>query len=147
MHGFFFLFFTEVHLLNFSRDCRNNYYGTAYNAAYAQNRKIHIPEGDSTSPITYRQNIGGSENDNWMANNSSAVRFTRECHPASEETTHLCNGNHNEEYIDSNTGLAGLAFALIVHAILEGLAIGLQTQIPEVREYIKSHLNNKKIKN
>ncbi|KAL6428418.1 hypothetical protein ACFW04_008592 [Cataglyphis niger] len=51
---------------------------------------------------------------------------------SSEETTFLCHGNHGEQCTDANTGLAGLALALTVHAVLEGLAIGLQTQIAEV---------------
>ncbi|KAL0125440.1 hypothetical protein PUN28_004513 [Cardiocondyla obscurior] len=52
--------------------------------------------------------------------------------PMGEDNTFLCHGNHGEQCNDANTGLAGLALALTVHAILEGLAIGLQTKIAEV---------------
>ncbi|XP_071636123.1 zinc transporter ZIP3 isoform X2 [Temnothorax longispinosus] len=73
-----------------------------------------------------------------LSTKSSCYGTTRciacDCHSRSlsEENTFLCHGNHGEQCTDANTGLAGLALALTVHAVLEGLAIGLQTKIAEV---------------
>lgn len=50
-----------------------------------------------------------------------------------EEATFLCHGTHTEPCNESSfTGLVGLLIALTTHAILEGLAVGLQTKSNEV---------------
>ncbi|XP_012281797.1 uncharacterized protein LOC105700505 [Orussus abietinus] len=46
--------------------------------------------------------------------------------------TLLCHGNHTEPCAKSNTGIMGLLVALTLHAVLEGLAIGLQNESVEV---------------
>lgn len=94
-------------------------------------------EGEVRLPLNYRQNpIGGNSglsNNAWTFSSYGATRGSaRDPCLTSGETTFLCHGNHGEQCADSNTGLAGLALALTVHAVLEGLAIGLQTQIAEV---------------
>lgn len=95
-----------------------------------------MSEGDVKLPLNYRQNpLGNSANNAWTFSNYGATRvIARDCRSrsSSDENTFLCHGNHGEQCADANTGLAGLALALTVHAILEGLAIGLQTKIAEV---------------
>jgi len=121
----------ELRLLNFScSGCRNYPRGIGYNAAL-QDSKIYVSEDDARSPLNYRQNPLGSGALSYGAMRSAA----RDGCSSNEEITFLCHGNHGEQCSDSNTGLTGLALALTIHAILEGLAIGLQTKIAEVREY------------
>lgn len=93
-----------------------------------------MSEGDVKLPLNYRQNpLGNSTNNAWTFSSYGATRCSAcECRSMSEENTFLCHGNHGEQCTDANTGLAGLALALTVHAVLEGLAIGLQTKITEV---------------
>jgi len=125
----------ELHLLNFScSNCRNQSHGVSYNA---QDSKVYMSEGDVRLPFSYRQNPpGNNANNAWAFGSYGATRYTvRDGCSSNEETTFLCHGNHGQQCADANTGLAGLALALTVHAILEGLAIGLQTEIAEVREY------------
>ncbi|XP_071636124.1 uncharacterized protein Zip88e isoform X3 [Temnothorax longispinosus] len=124
-------------------NCRNHSHGVGYNAT-AQNSKVYMSEGDVRLPLNYRQNPLGNGNGNGNGNSAnnawtfSSYGTTRciacDCHSRSlsEENTFLCHGNHGEQCTDANTGLAGLALALTVHAVLEGLAIGLQTKIAEV---------------
>lgn len=83
-------------------------------------------------PLNYRQNPLGSGNN---AFSYGTARPARDGRSSNEDITFLCHGNHGEQCADTNTGLTGLALALTVHAILEGLAIGLQTKIAEVREH------------
>ncbi|XP_050459042.1 zinc transporter ZIP3 isoform X1 [Cataglyphis hispanica] len=116
-----------------SLDCRNHSHGVGYNAA-TQDSKVYVSESDVRLPFNYRQS--SFDNHNINTRTFSGYGATR-CHAhdgpsSSEETTFLCHGNHGEQCTDANTGLAGLALALTVHAVLEGLAIGLQTQIAEV---------------
>ena len=124
----------ELHLLNFScSNCRNQFHNVSYHAT-AQDSKVYMSEGDARSPLNYRQNpLGNSANNAWTFGSYGATRCTvRNGCSSNEETTFLCHGNLGEQCADGNTGLAGLALALTVHAVLEGLAIGLQTEIAEV---------------
>lgn len=127
-------------ILNFSLNCRNHSHGVGYNAstvaAATQDNKVYMSEGEVRLPLNrdYRQNLFG--NNAWTFSNYGTTRCVAcDCHSrlsSSGENTFLCHGNHGEQCIDANTGLAGLALALTVHAVLEGLAIGLQTKISEV---------------
>ncbi|KYN39400.1 Zinc transporter ZIP1 [Trachymyrmex septentrionalis] len=118
------------------RGCLNyrNHSG-GYNAA-SQESKVYMSEGDVKLPLNYRQNpLDDSANNARTFTNYGATRcIACDCHsrPLNQENTFLCHGNHDEQCTDANTGLAGLAFALTVHAVIEGLAIGLQTKIAEV---------------
>lgn len=116
-------------------NCRNHSHGIGYNAA-TQDNKIYMSEGDMRLPLNYRQNsLGNSSNNAWTFTNYGATqRNTSDCRlrSTSEENTVLCHGNHSEQCTDANTSLAGLTLALTVHAVLEGLAIGLQMKIAEV---------------
>ncbi|XP_077256266.1 zinc/iron regulated transporter-related protein 88E isoform X2 [Temnothorax americanus] len=124
-------------------NCRTHSHGVGYNAT-AQNSVIYVPEGDVRLPLDYRQNPLGNGNGNgngtsannaWTFSSYGTTRCVARDRPSrsvSEENTFLCRGNHGEQCTDANTGLAGLALALTVHAVLEGLAIGLQTKIAEV---------------
>lgn len=88
------------------------------------------------SPLNYRQNPLGTSNNACTFGSYGATRsVVRDAPSSNEDITFLCHGNHGEQCADTNTGLTGLALALTVHAVLEGLAIGLQTKIAEVREY------------
>lgn len=49
-----------------------------------------------------------------------------------EEGTLLCHGSHTEPCANASAGLAGLLIALTLHATLEGLAVGLQTETDKV---------------
>ncbi|KMQ85903.1 zinc transporter zip1, partial [Lasius niger] len=116
-------------------NCRNHSHGVGYNAA-TQDSKVYVSEGDARLPFNHRQTSFGNNNPNsstWTFSSYGATRCNAHDGPSSsEEITFLCHGNHGEQCTDANTGLAGLAFALTVHAVLEGLAIGLQTEIAEV---------------
>ena len=50
-----------------------------------------------------------------------------------EDETFLCHGNHVEPCGNKSTGHVGLSLALTFHAVLEGLAIGLQRGSAEVK--------------
>lgn len=93
-----------------------------------------MPESDVRLPLNYRQNSGNNANNAWTFGSYGATRCTVRDGCPDEETTFLCHENHGGQCADASTGLAGLALALTVHAILEGLAIGLQTEIAEVRK-------------
>ncbi|XP_012529448.2 zinc transporter ZIP3 [Monomorium pharaonis] len=113
-------------------NCRNHSHGFGYNAT--QNNKVYMSEEDVRLPLNYRQNLNNANNA-WTFSSYGATRCIASdgcSRSSSEENTFLCHGNHGEQCTDANTGLAGLAFALTVHAVLEGLAIGLQTKITEV---------------
>ncbi|KAH0952396.1 hypothetical protein HN011_009955, partial [Eciton burchellii] len=112
--------------------CRSYSRGISYNATL-QDSKIYVSEGDARSPLNYRQNPLGSGNNACTFSSYGATRSAAHdgC-SSNEDITFLCHGNHGEQCVDTNTGLTGLALALTVHAILEGLAIGLQTKIAEV---------------
>ncbi|XP_029161365.1 protein zntC [Nylanderia fulva] len=115
-------------------NCRDHSHGVSYNAA-TQDSKVYVSEGDARLSFNHRQSSFGNNNPNstWTVGGYGTTRCNAHDGPSSgEETTFLCHGNHGEQYTDTNTGLAGLVLALTVHAILEGLAIGLQTQIAEV---------------
>ncbi|XP_011253571.2 zinc transporter ZIP1 [Camponotus floridanus] len=115
-------------------NCRNHSHEVGYNAT-TQDNKVYVSEGNTRLPLNHRQSFFGNNNTNstWASSGYGATRCNVHDGPSSnEETTFLCHGNHGEQCTDANTGLAGLAFALTVHAVLEGLAIGLQTQIAEV---------------
>ncbi|RLU15114.1 hypothetical protein DMN91_013001 [Ooceraea biroi] len=112
--------------------CRNHSRGISYNAAL-QDSKIYVSEGDVRLPLNYRQNPAGSGNNACTISSYGATRpAVRDGRSSNEDVTFLCHGNHGEQCADTNTGLTGLVLALTVHAILEGLAIGLQTKIAEV---------------
>lgn len=123
-----------LHILNFSASCRNHSHSVGYNAA-TQDGKVYISEGDSRLPLVYRQpSVANNGNNAWTISGYGATGCTRNVGQMSnEEATFLCHTHHGEQCTDSSAGLTGLAFALTVHAVLEGLAIGLQTQITEVR--------------
>ncbi|KAL6256797.1 hypothetical protein P5V15_011736 [Pogonomyrmex californicus] len=119
-------------------NCRNHFHGIDYNAA-TQDSKVYVSEEDMRLPFNYQQqnSLGNNANNAWIFSNYGATRHVAHEPPCrskslSEEDTFLCHGNHGEQCTDANTGLAGLALALTVHAVLEGLAIGLQTKIAEV---------------
>ncbi|KYM98530.1 PREDICTED: protein zntD [Cyphomyrmex costatus] len=118
------------------RGC-SNYpnHSVGYNAA-SQNSKIYISEGDVKLPLNYRQNPSDNGANNALAFTSYGTDATRcntcRSRPSNEENTFLCHGNHDEQCTNANTGLVGLALALTIHAVLEGLAIGLQAKIAEV---------------
>ncbi|XP_020295847.1 zinc transporter ZIP1 [Pseudomyrmex gracilis] len=112
--------------------CSNQ--GVGFSGA-ALDSKVYMSEGEVRLPLNYRQNpIGGNNSGNaWTYSSYGATRGSaRDPCLTSDKTTFLCHGNHGEQCADTNTGLAGLALALTVHAVLEGLAIGLQKQITEV---------------
>ncbi|KAL0125439.1 hypothetical protein PUN28_004513 [Cardiocondyla obscurior] len=118
-------------------NCRNHSRGVGYNIATQDSKPVYVAsEGDVRLPLNYRQNsLGSSANNAWTFNSYGGIRcIASDCRsrPMGEDNTFLCHGNHGEQCNDANTGLAGLALALTVHAILEGLAIGLQTKIAEV---------------
>jgi len=124
-------------ILNFScSNCRSHPHGVGCNAVAQKDSKVYTSEGDVRLPLDYRQNpLGNSANNAWTFTSYGATRcIACDCRSrlSSEENTFLCHGNHGEQCTDANTGLAGLALALTVHAVLEGLAIGLQTKIAEV---------------
>lgn len=48
------------------------------------------------------------------------------------ENIFSCHGTHNEPCAESNAGHLGLAIALTIHSVLEGLAVGLQRKSDEV---------------
>lgn len=136
--------------MNFScTHCRNHSHGVGYNVGAGvagQDSKVHTSDNDSDVrvPLNYRQNSLGSAN-NLTFSSYGATRCTAcDCRSTTlrEENTFLCHGNHGEHCTDANTGLVGLALALTVHAVLEGLAIGLQTKITEVCDTIQT--NNEK---
>lgn len=111
---------------------RNHSHGISYNVA-TQDSKLYASEGDVRVPFNYRQSsFGNNTNSTWTISGYGATRRNPHDGPSAEETTFLCHGNHGEQCSNTNTGLTGLILALTVHAILEGLAIGLQTQIAEV---------------
>ncbi|XP_043799448.1 zinc transporter ZIP3-like [Apis laboriosa] len=68
----------------------------------------------------------------WNGTNYGALQYTPNAPSNYNEETFLCHGNHSEPCIDSNTNLMGLLLALTIHAVLEGLAIGLQKALSEV---------------
>lgn len=68
----------------------------------------------------------------WNGTNYGALQYAPSAPSNYNEETFLCHGNHSEPCIDSNTNLMGLLLALTIHAILEGLAIGLQKVLSEV---------------
>lgn len=91
------------------------------------------------SPLNYRQNpLGNNANNTWTSSYGATRCIACDCRlrSLSEENTFLCHGNHGEQCTDANTGLAGLALALTVHAVLEGLAIGLQTKLAQVCRHV-----------
>ena len=110
-------------------------YSVGYNAA-SQDSKVYMSEGDVKLPFNYRQNSLDDSINNARTFTSYGATRCIACNCRSrllnKENTFLCHGNHGEQCTDANTGLTGLAFALTVHAVLEGLAIGLQTKITEV---------------
>lgn len=70
---------------------------------------------------------------NWEREGYGAVQYTPTApHHYNNEETFLCHGNHSEPCSDSNTNIMGLLLALTVHAVLEGLAVGLQKATSEV---------------
>ncbi|KAK9308586.1 hypothetical protein QLX08_001447 [Tetragonisca angustula] len=76
---------------------------------------------------------GNGAASNWRSTSYGATQYTPSA-PAryNDEETFLCHGNHSEPCADSNTNLVGLLLALTVHAVLEGLAVGLQKVTSEV---------------
>lgn len=54
------------------------------------------------------------------------------CCPGESSNARICHVNHTEPCNSSATGRAGLLIALSLHAILEGLAIGLQESASKV---------------
>lgn len=68
----------------------------------------------------------------WNGTSYGALQYAPSAPSNYNEETFLCHGNHSEPCIDSNTNLMGLLLALTVHAVLEGLAIGLQKALSEV---------------
>ncbi|EGI58774.1 PREDICTED: uncharacterized protein LOC105152574 [Acromyrmex echinatior] len=117
------------------RGCLNyGNHSVGYNAS--QDSKVYMSEGDVKLSLNYRQNpLDDCANNARTFTSYGATRcIACDCRSrlSNEENTFLCHGNHGEQCTDANTGLAGLALALTVHAVLEGLAIGLQTKIAEV---------------
>ncbi|XP_014476930.1 PREDICTED: zinc transporter ZIP3 [Dinoponera quadriceps] len=113
--------------------CRDHSHSVGYNAA-TQDSKVYISEGDSRLPLVYRQpSTPNNGNNAWTISSYGTTGCTRTgCSSSNDEATFLCHTHQGEQCTDSSTGLTGLALALTVHAVLEGLAIGLQTQIAEV---------------
>ncbi|XP_076748604.1 zinc/iron regulated transporter-related protein 88E [Xylocopa sonorina] len=92
-----------------------------------------VGNGDVNQKLPYQSVTGNGTGNSWMSAGYGAVQYPPSA-PArqNEEETFLCHGNHSEPCADSNTNLLGLLLALTVHAVLEGLAIGLQKLTSEV---------------
>lgn len=121
-----------LYILNFSTNCRYHSHSVGYNAA-TQDGKVYISQGDSRLPLVYRQSpsVANNSNNPWTVSSYGTVGCMHN-NPSQEETTFFCHTHQSEQCADSSTNLTSLALALTVHAVLEGLAIGLQTQIAEV---------------
>ena len=82
----------------------------------------------------YQTNLIGNETNNSTSRTSTygALQYGPTAPNFTNEETFLCHGNHSEPCANSNANLMGLLLALTVHAILEGLAVGLQKALSEV---------------
>ncbi|XP_026462208.1 zinc transporter ZIP3 isoform X2 [Ctenocephalides felis] len=87
-----------------------------------------LRHGDDTySQVQNHQPIYGHELTEQEVNPSSPS-----CCPGESSNARICHVNHTEPCNSSATGRAGLLIALSLHAILEGLAIGLQESASKV---------------
>ncbi|CAL7932828.1 unnamed protein product [Xylocopa violacea] len=92
-----------------------------------------VGNGDVNPKLPYQSVTGNGAGSSWNSTAYGAVPFAPSAPPRhNDEETFLCHGNHSEPCSDSNTNLLGLLLALTVHAVLEGLAIGLQKLTSEV---------------
>lgn len=90
---------------------------------------------DVTPKPPYPTNLvsGNGVGNNWKSTSYGAVQYAPSAPIGfNDEETFLCHGNHSEPCPDSNASLMGLLLALTVHAVLEGLAVGLQKYTSEV---------------
>ncbi|XP_043583393.1 zinc transporter ZIP3-like [Bombus pyrosoma] len=110
--------------------CRSHSHQVSYTTGTRTVRGV--PNADFNT--SYQTSLDGNGMiSNWEREGYGAVQFTptAPCHYNNEETF-LCHGNHSEPCSDSNTNIMGLLLALTVHAVLEGLAVGLQKATSEV---------------
>lgn len=117
-------------------DCRERWQShprqTSYAVGMRSVRGVSVTDFNSKSSYLTSQ-AGNGAGTSWKNTTYGAIQHMPSA-PAryDEEETFLCHGNHSEPCADSNTNLMGLLLALTVHAILEGLAIGLQKVTSEV---------------
>ncbi|XP_066590435.1 zinc transporter ZIP1 [Prorops nasuta] len=108
--------------------CREHSHHVGYNVVTQNVRSVCIP--DRTN-FHYQSTCSPSAPSSARKSSYGALQFTHSA-PNVNEATYICHGNHSEPCSESNTGVVGLLVALTVHAILEGLAIGLQKEVGEV---------------
>lgn len=99
-------------------------------------RSVSIFEVNPKQP--YQTNLVGNGANNSTSRTSTygAVQYGPTAPNFTNEETFLCHGNHSEPCANSNANLMGLLLALTVHAVLEGLAVGLQKAVSEVNPYV-----------
>ncbi|XP_043521900.1 zinc transporter ZIP3 [Frieseomelitta varia] len=117
---------------NQTERCRSHSHHVCYAAATRTARGI--PTSDFNPKSSSQTSLDGNgAASNWKSTSYGATQYVASA-PAryNDEETFLCHGNHSEPCADSNTNLVGLLLALTVHAVLEGLAVGLQKVTSEV---------------
>ncbi|KAK1128198.1 hypothetical protein K0M31_002668 [Melipona bicolor] len=116
---------------NQTERCRSHSHQVCHAAATRTARGI--PASDFNPKSSYQTSLDGNgAASNWISTSYGAMQYASSAPARYDEETFLCHGNHSEPCADSNTNLVGLLLALTVHAVLEGLAIGLQKVTSEV---------------
>lgn len=118
-----------------------------YNVASQSVRSVRPNETKTT--MAYSSNLRkDNEYSNWRSSHYGSMQYAPNAPVSSynEELTFLCHGSHTEPCLDTKVGPIGLLLALTIHAILEGLAIGLQKKPAEVRKIIKFWVSWKFVK-
>ncbi|XP_026673784.1 zinc transporter ZIP3 isoform X3 [Ceratina calcarata] len=105
----------------------------SHNVSYAGSSRTVRVDVNSETPYPTSLMSGNGKGNNWNSTGYGAVQYAPSAPIGfNSEETFLCHGNHSEPCPDSNASLMGLLLALTVHAVLEGLAVGLQKYTSEV---------------
>lgn len=127
-------------------DNRNRHsHQIGYNVATQNVRSVCPNDPKATTSYQSNQFCGTSESTAWRSSYYGSTRYVPNA-PApccNEEATFLCHGPHTEPCSDANAGPVGLLLALTIHAILEGLAIGLQRKTAEVLLFVVAVASHK----
>ncbi|XP_012137243.1 zinc/iron regulated transporter-related protein 88E [Megachile rotundata] len=113
--------------------CRNHSHQIGPTTSNRPVRSVSIFDVNPKAP--YRQSVLGNGTSSAYSKSSTygAVQYGPSAPTFNNEETFLCHGTHSEPCANNtNTNLMGLLLALTVHAVLEGLAVGLQKVVSEV---------------
>ncbi|KAK2587023.1 hypothetical protein KPH14_010984 [Odynerus spinipes] len=124
---------------------RRHSHQMGYNVATQNVRSVCPNDGKPATSYQSNQFCGNNESAAWRSSYYGSMQYVPNA-PApccNEEATFLCHGPHTEPCSDANAGPVGLLLALTIHAILEGLAIGLQKKTAEVLLFVVAVASHK----